>query len=61
MSKSMNALEQALRALLAVVTDAREDEDVDAMTTAGAYLCGDVMSEAIEQAQAALANKETAA
>lgn len=51
MSKNIEA---ALRALLKVVQDARNDEEVDAMTTAGAYLCGDVMSEAVEAAQAAL-------
>lgn len=40
-----------LKVLLAVVKDARSDESVDAMTDAGGYLCGDVMSEAVEAAE----------
>ncbi|TIX28860.1 hypothetical protein [Mesorhizobium sp.] len=48
----------ALKELRRIVADAREDENVDAMTDAGGYLCGDVMSEAVEAADAAIAKAE---
>lgn len=53
----MNATEikAALAEILSVIKDARNDEEADAMTVAGGYLFGDVMSEAIERAEAVLA------
>lgn len=55
MNQTETQLRAALEKLLEVVRDARGNEDVDAMTTAGSYLCGDVMSEAVEAAELALA------
>ena len=49
---------EALKALVARIKDAREDEAVDASTVAGAYVCGDVWSESIEAADVAIAKSE---
>ncbi|MBN8968973.1 MAG: hypothetical protein J0G95_10990 [Rhizobiales bacterium] len=51
-------LEAAAKVLLAVIADARADENVDCMTDAGGYICGDIMSEAIEGMRAAIAKAE---
>jgi hypothetical protein len=51
---------EALRSLLQIVSDALQDDDLDANTHAGAILCGDVCADAIHEAQIAIA-KATAA
>ena len=45
----------ALQSILRIVNDARANDEVDASTEAGGYLCGDVMSEAVEAAKAIIA------
>lgn len=51
-------LREALRTLVECVKQAREDEDVDAMTAAGGYICGDVWSDALDDARAALGGRD---
>ena len=51
---TVKGLDDAARALLDLLSEARGDEEVDCSTQAGGWLCGDVMSERIEAVQAAL-------
>lgn len=52
----------ALKSLLKIVTDARADEGFDATTCdAGGVIFGDIASEAIEAAEAAIAKAESRA
>lgn len=51
---------KALRALLTILHDARGDEEADASSTSGGYLFGDVLSEAIEDAENALTSSGAA-
>lgn len=49
------ALYDALMAVLEGVNGARSDEDLDCSTEVGGYLLGDVMNDALDAANAALA------
>lgn len=44
----------ALCELGSIISDALEDDEVDAMSAAGGYLCGDVMKDALHAALAAI-------
>ena len=46
---------EALNAILAVIADARADDDVDCSTSVGGYMLGDVMTDAFYQAQRVVA------
>ncbi|QIG75040.1 hypothetical protein EVC14_042 [Rhizobium phage RHph_I3_18] len=48
----------ANRKLLSLISDALQDDFLDAKTDAGAILCGDVMSDAVFAAQKAIAAAE---
>lgn len=51
-------MKEALEAVLKVVRDARDNQNCDASTELGGYIFGDVMSDAIDDAEAALAKAE---
>jgi hypothetical protein len=51
----------ALTAVLEVVRDARGDQDCDGMSQLGGYIFGDVMSDAIDDAEKAIAKATGAA
>lgn len=46
--------EDVLRDLLKILRDARDDDNVDCTTVAGAYLLGDVMGDALQKAESIL-------
>lgn len=50
-------LVEATRGLLKIISDALQDDFLDASTDAGAILCGDVCSDAIYRAQQAIASR----